>query len=343
MKTRTRHIGIGLAVLTALASTGCDRIKGGKSDGGELTLEGGAGATSAAKPGEASGVVTTIAPATEGVWGVGMDANNVYYSTMNTPQGLRRKARSAPADAPSELLCKIADTALSPQSVFVDATHVYVIANALGPGAVYRAPKGAKGVDCEKVASGLGFVTRGITRLGDTVYAVGSSKTGSSIVAIDAAGKSRPVAQLPKPAEGLTTDGTNLFFGSKESMTDMRLMRIAPSGGAATEIGKAGLGLRYAEGRLFYIGASMASVPVTGGAPAMIGKTTPIVDFAVVGARLYYAGFSGIDSGYLSRTATSGGDVTQHASFQGTPIMIAADERDIYISTMKKTLLRVSP
>lgn len=325
----------------AFFACACDSLKGrSDADGGGMSWTPTTPASSSPQVAAASSTsVVTLAPASEGVWGVTIDAANVYYSTMVGDQGIRRRARTG--NGASSLVCKVADSMQSPQTVFVDATHVYVITTALGTGAVYRAKKDASGGNCEKVATGAFLTSRGITKIGDTVYVGGGGNKGF-ILAVDAAGKSRTIAEPPSPVDGLTTDGTSLFYGAKDA-TGAKLMKIAPTGGAAVELGKGGLGVRFAGGRLYFVGAGLTSLAPTGGEPKMIGKPAALADFAVVGTRVYGGGNSGVSGGYVSRGAVDSADLTRYATLPGGVVTMAADERDVYVTLTDKTLVRLSP
>lgn len=341
-----RKVARAAIAIVIAATSGCDATKKLTGGGDRAGDAGGNLATSAPATGPVGPVtVTTIAPTSEGAWGVAIDATHVYFTTITGPaQGVRRKERSADAKAPSTSVCRIGDGSLSPETVMVDATHVYFIAAALGPGAIYRAPKGAAGIECEKVVSGFGFLqNRGLTKQGDTVYALGSTKKGSTLVAIDAAGKSRTIAELPKPADGVASDGTSLFFGSKEGMAEVAIMKMPAAGGAASKIGKGGLGLRFIDGRLYFIGAGLQSIPAAGGEPVSSGKPGGYADYAIAGGRAYVGGQSGLDDGFVMRGAIAAPELAKHASFKGGVVTIAADARDVYVTTTRKEVLRISP
>lgn len=345
-------IKLSLALSLVLLS-GCDALKGlaGRADdaGATPSATTGSGASeppaTTATPGPVT--VTSIVPKTERAWGVAIDATNVYVSITSGPgTGIRKKSRAAAPTDPTSAVCTISDALQTPQDLLVDETHVYVMAPSLGAGAIYRAPKTATGGPCEVVASGYGFLMgRGMTKLGNTLYAIGAKKkgTGSVLLAIDAPGKPRELAEFAKPADGLTTDGKDLYFGSKDNMVDVRLMKIAPTGGTPTEVGKGGIRPTVSNGRIYFSAGSLQSVPVGGGPAVVTGKVGPLSDFAVVGSRVWVGGALNLSDGFVSRATIGDPDFVKHASFKGGVVTLAADAKDVYVTTQQYEVFRISP
>lgn len=336
-----RKATVALVVVVVVAVPACRLLgRAGGDAGDEAGAAPSATSTSTStSAGEKTGTVTSVAPATEAAWGVAMDDANVYWSAATRTPAIRRRARGG---GDPVTVCTLQDTDLSPQALFVDVAHVYVTAAALGLGAVFRAPKTGANQICEKVASGLGFVRRGIARLGDTVYVLGTNgKKGSTLLAIDAAGKSRSVAELAHPSDGLATDGTALFYANVADMQAPKLMKIAPTGGAPVELGKGGSGVRFAAGRVWFIGGGLWSVPSTGGAPTVIDKGAFAGAFDVAGSNVYVGIASGL-SGSVRKGPSSGGDFAVIATTKGNVVDLVADARDVFI-TMNKEVLRIAP
>lgn len=327
------------ALLGITALMGCNLL-GKKGDG-----DAGPGAPSSASTGTASPTASAQAPAPaaksatlaqpkdERAWGVAVDAANVYWSSNKSgAAGIRRAPRGGGA---AGMLCKINDMLQAPEELFVDDKHVYTLAPALGPSAVYRGPKDGTGAPCEKVVEGIGLLQRGITKLGDTVFVAGTKKKGATIVAVDSAGKSKVLLEWGKPIDGLTSDGKDLFFASVESLIDRRLMKVAPTGGTPAEVGKTGGHLTYASGRLYFIGAGLQSVPPTGGEPTTHkGPMGSLSGLAVVGESIFVGGSAGIqidNKGSVWRSTTNGSPLVEIAPVPGRVTSLAADAKDVYV------------
>lgn len=332
---------LALAALVGItALSGCNLLgkKGGDGDAGpsapSSTSTGASTPTaSAAAPAAAAKSATLAQPKDERAWGVALDATNVYWSSNKSgAAGIRRAPR---AGGPAVMLCKINDMLQAPEELFIDDKHVYTLAPALGPSAVYRGPKDGAGAPCEKVVDGVGLLQRGITKVGDTVFVAGTKKKGATIVAVDPAGKSKVLLEWGKPIDGLASDGKDLFFASVESLIDRRLMKVATTGGTPAEVGKAGGHLTYASGRLYFIGAGLQSVPPTGGEPTTHkGPMGSLSGLAVVGESIFVGGSAGIqidNKGSVWRSTTNGSPLVEVAPVPGRVTSLAADAKDVYV------------
>lgn len=346
---RAWKIGV-IALCLAASAPACkalERVKGEGTDAGAAGPTG--SASGGGKPATSSAATATgastgaaaaagakeaaeIVPRSERAWGVAVDGDVLYWTSNSDPiKGIRKGTRAGGSPA---MLCKISDMLAAPEELFVDDTHVYTLAPALGPSAVYRAAKGTTDKPCEKVATGLGLIRRGITKVGSEVFVAGGKKNGGTIVAIDKAGKSRTVLDWAKPIDGLATDGTTLFFTSVESLIDQRLMKVAPAGGTPTEIGKAGIHLQHALGRLLWVAGPLQSMPVAGGAPVRHGGSMAnYTDFEIVGDTVWVGARTGGpmgNTGAIFRSTVTGGDTVEIAKVPKAVVDVAADAKDVY-------------
>jgi hypothetical protein len=339
------------AVVVLLLGAACGDKKSASSDAGGATASASSGALAPSasasaeppKPQVPQTPMTTIATAADQPWGVAADAHDVFWtSNASGSKGVRRVPRGGGLPA---TVCTITDPMQAVEDILVDEASVWLLAPSIGTGALYRAPKGAKNARCDKIADGVPLLHHGMVKLGDKLYfltAPAKAKT-STLVAVDAAGKSTTVADLGKLAGGLTTDGVDLYFTTAE-LVDRQLLKIAPTGGAPTAIGKGGLHPRFDGGKFFFVGAGLSSMPKTGGEPTKLFTAQATTgDFAIVGSVIYVGATTLDNASRLMKGTTAGNDFVPHATLPGAIVRVVADARDVYVTTADKQLLRIAP
>jgi len=287
-----------------------------------------------------------LADSSTGILGVAIDDDAVYWSTNWSTREIRRLARNAPVDAKPTTVCSHDERMAYVERMLVDDTHVYFIARILGGGAVFRAPKAGVGGPCERVVdlafSGVGVGAGGMTRVGKVVYVLGQNqKRGSTLLSFEGGGKPKHVAELPPETDGLTSDGTSLFFGLVDAQgTSLQKLDLAP-GSKPVKLGAGGGKVAYGAGELFFFRGSyeLARVAPSGGAAKPLGKGYATV--LVVGDWLY-TGLQGARGRYdLQKISLRDGTTTSH-SLPGSPSAIAGDARDVYVAA-GNTLTRFPP
>lgn len=338
----TRVVRVVFIACVVLTLTSCVRRRRDGLDGG------GASATTApasASPATSSG--QRVIGSMERPQGVAIDAESVFWTTSWDAKAIRRMPRGPEGIAPITV-CKIDDTSASPEALVVTDTHVTAITSRMGGGGVYRASKTAVNAPCEKVADLATWRERAITAIGNTVYAVGSNDASSAtLIAIDPAGKSVKIADLPKPIESMTSDGTSLYLS--ESWTQRLLKIEVTPGSRPVEIGTAGPRLQFASGRLFYLASNQGvmSLPITGGKAIPVGGGgSGYGPFTIVNDTLYASYKWSVKGSTRLRKASitkPGSTLADHGNESFDLVSgIAGDAREIYVATMR-TLVRVEP
>lgn len=340
----SRAVRVVLVACFVLTLASCVRRRRDGLDGG-----GASGTTTAAStspPPTSSG--QRLIGSTERPQGVAIDAESVFWTTSWDAKAIRRMPRGPEGTAPITV-CKISDTTTSPEALVVTDAYVTTITSGLGGGGVYRALKTAVDAPCEKVAELGTWRERALTRIGNTVYAVGSNDMATAtLIAIDVTGKSVKIADLPKAIESMTTDGTSLYLS--ESWTQRLLKIEVTPGSKPVEIGTAGSRLQFASGRLFYLATNQGvmSLPVTGGKTAVPvgGGGSGYGAFTIINDTLYASYKWSVKGSTRLRKAsitTPGSKLADHGieSFD-TVSAIAGDAREIFVATMR-TLVRIEP
>ncbi len=98
-------------------------------------------------------------------------------------------------------------------------------------------------------------------------------------------------------------------------------------------MGKSGIHLTYASGRLVFVGGGLQSVPAAGGTATKHGAGGSFGNFAITGDTIYLGGRSGGplgNTGALWRSTISGAEVVQIANVPKAVVDVAADAKDVY-------------
>lgn len=333
-----------LVLLPALATlAGCEvrRRSSADTDAGATLATAPSASTTAARDPNAP---FTLAER-DGVHGVVVDRDFVYWSTNWTTHGIRRLGRKAGAATDAVSVCALADKMATAEQILVDDTHVYLVATSPGSATVYRAPKGAVGVACEKLALADPGRQPLLVRAGKFVYVVGGPYAPSTVTSIDATGKTTKVRELPMAVEGATTDGTLLYLSVGEGSTRSLVRWDPASGGAPDEIAKVGGILGFGSGQLFVLSVNhvLSTLSPTGrGSKPLVSDASG--GFVAIGDTVYTgAGTLPRRSATVQKAPIAGGTkAVDLATIPGTVTAMAGDERDLYVAA-GRSLLRFAP
>jgi hypothetical protein len=252
-----------------------------------------------------------------------VDANNVYFTTVNTVMQAPIAGGSATTLASGQLA----------QAIAVDATNVY-FTSALVGSALVSIPIG--GGTPRNLSSTFGGST--IAVRGGYVYGTlgnGGGATGPAVGKLPTSGSGTPVSlgSSPGAVNGLAVDGTNLYWATEATVMKAPLTGAGPT---TTLVSGNGSPLAVDANNVYYgfhgLGGSntygpVLQLPLAGGTPTTLATGLHMIDgIAVDGANVYWAD----NSGTLLRVPIGGGAVTTLAAKQVFGGDIAVDATYVY-------------
>lgn len=327
---KTTHLNPILPVVTLALLTACGSVSsggGGGSDGSGGS--GGSSGAGGAMPGNAT-MLFDAAGSGVNPWGIAVDANNVYFSDAQGPNG---KVFRVPLDGSGA--AELANGQSSPSAILVDGSDVYFITS----DALMKVP--AAGGPVQKVADAENATYSGLAVDADHIYWTDYTSPGRTMRIAKAGGPPEMLASGDGYPSGIAVAGGQVYWAV---LSDNEIRQVPAAGGMAGVFAANQNAPRWgfaSDGVSLYwltegdFPMHLMKAPLAGGQPSLIATSPSQASMAstlvVDASHAYFA----LPECAIAKVPLAGGPVEQIAIDQallGCPIFLAGDAANLYFT-----------